>query len=219
MFGEKFHGIYFDKDSGAGGGAADTADSTGTEAKGEQVRADVENAGDDKAKSKQTAEKVTFTDAQQIAVDQIVKERLERAQRKAENEAEKLRKQAEEQSLLKNQEFEKLAEQRKTMVGTLEAQVLELTPYKEQAEKYKGAMEKIVKAQVDKLPPALKVLVEKLDPIEQITYMTEHAKELNIGIAGVPETKTNDTNEKLNEEARAKARNSNAKLVKGFFGG
>lgn len=216
---KKFNGVYFDKDSGAGGGAADTADSTGTKADGDQAKADVETAGDDKAKGKQAAAtKVTFTEEQQMAVDLIVKERLERAQRKAETDADKLRRQAEEQALLKNKEFETLAEQRKGKVGELEAQVLELTPFKEQAEKYKGAMEKIVKAQVDKLPPALKVLVEKLDPIEQMDYLSEHAKELNI-VAGVPETKTNDSNDKLSEEAKAKARNSNAKLVKGFFGG
>lgn len=213
-----FKGVYFDKDSGAGGGAADTVDSPGANGEGDPTKANAENAGDDKSKGKQTAAKVTFTEEQQMAVDLIVKERLERAQRKAEADADKLRIQAEEQALLKNKEFETLAEQRKGKVGELEAQVLELTQFKEQAEKYKSAMEKIVKAQVDKLPPALKVLVEKLDPVEQMDYLSEHAKELNI-VAGVPETETNDSNEKLSEEAKAKARNSNAKLVKGFFGG
>ena len=210
----KFGGLFFDID-GALGTAINTADSTGVEGNGHDDKAQAE-AGDEKGKQ---ALKVSFTPEQQSAVDLIVKERLERAQKKALADAEKLRKQAEEESLTKNQEFKTLADQRQGTITDLETKLKELEPLKEQAGRYRDAMLKIVQAQVSKLPPALKVLVEKMDPLEQMDYLAEHAKELNLAVDAVPETKINDSTQRLNKEALDKAKQNNAKLVKGFFGG
>lgn len=218
MFGQKgmgsFGGLYFEKDEAASA-AIDTADGTG--ATGEAENQPNAEAGDDKSKGEPN--KVTFTKEQQAAVDLIVKDRLKQAQRRAELDAEKLRKKAEEDALTKNQEFKTLADQRQVTITELEARIQEFEPLKDQAEKYKGAMLKVVQAQVAKLPPALKVLVEKMDPLDQMIYLGEHAKELNIAVDAVPETETSDSNNKLSKEAQDKAQRSNAKLVKGFFGG
>ncbi len=218
MFG--FKGVNFDKDSGNGGGGAgaDTADSTGAAGNGDQTITNADNAGDDKDKGKQS-QKVTFSPEQQAEVDMIVKERLAREKKKSEADADKVRKQAEEEALTKNKEFEQLAETRKAKVGELEAQVTELTQYKDLAEKYKGAMEKILDAQLSKLPLSIKALMARLDPIEKMEYLTEHAKELNIDVAAVPETDTNDSTNKLNQEALNKAKQNNAKLIKTFLSG
>lgn len=216
MFGNNsmgsFGGLFFEKDEAA----STTADSAGASGDGETHSA--AEAGDDKSKSKPT-QKVTFNEEQQAAVDLIVKDRLKQAQRRAEQDTEKMRRQAEEEALTKNQEFKTLADQRQVTITELEARIQEFTPLKEQTEKYKGAMQKIVQAQVSKLPTALKVLVEKMDPLEQMNYLAEHAKELNLAVQAVPETETSDSNQRLNKEAQDKAQRSNAKLVKGFFGG
>lgn len=221
MFGHKigmgsFDGLYFDID-GAPGIAGDTANSTGAGNTGGDSKVEAE-AGDGKEKSKQP-QKVTFTQEQQLAVDLIVKDRLAREKKQAEADAERQRKQAEEDALTKNQEFKTLADQRQNTITDLEARLKEFEPLKEQADKYKDAMLKIVQAQVAKLPPALKVLVEKMDPLEQMAYLADHAKELNINVDAVPETKTNDSTNKLNKEVQEKAKQNNAKLVKGFFSG
>lgn len=224
MFGNQFlgigHGVYFGQDDGAGGGDAAQDDPTDNSAgaNGEGDPASREQAGDDKGKQPAAA-KVTFTAEQQAAVDLIIKERLERANKHAEAESKRIQALAQEEALTKNKEFETLAEQRKTKVGELEAQVADLTPFKEQAEKYKAAMDKILSAQVAKLPKAIKVLIDKLDPIEKMQYIADHAKELNIEVLGIPETDTSDTDKKLNAEAEARAKTANKQLVKGFFGG
>jgi len=223
MFIKRFgfgNGLFLDDSAAGGGQASDTTteNSTGAAGEGDQAKANADQAGDDKDKGKQTT-KVTFTSEQQAAVDQIVKERLEREHKKSEANAEKARKAAEEEALVKNKEFETLAETRKTKVSELEAQIAELAPFKKQAEDYKAAMEKIVKTQVDKLPAPIKSLLERLDPIEKMQYIADHAKELNIEVIGVPETETNDSNNKLSEEAQAKAKKNNASMVKSFLSG
>lgn len=214
-------GLYFNQNDGGGDAAAtgnSTDNSAGATGSGDQAKPDAEQAGDEKDKGKQVS-KVIFTPEQQAEVDQIVKERLARAQKKAEADTEKARKQAEEDGLKKNQEFEKLAETRQAKIAEFETQLAELTPFKELAEKYKGAMEKMLQAQVEKLPKTIKVLIEKMDPLDQMQYLTENAKELNIDIKGVPETDTNDSTNKLNQEALNKAKQNNAKMVKTFMGG
>lgn len=211
-FGGSFGGLFFEKDEAA----SNTADGAGAIGEGE-THPNAE-AGDDKNKSKPT-QKVTFSDEQQAAVDLIVRDRLKQAQRRAEQDAEKMRKQAEEDALTKNQEFKTLAEQRQVTIAELESRIQEFEPLKDETAKYKGAMQKIVQAQVSKLPMALRVLVEKMDPLDQMNYLAEHAKELNLAVEGVPETETSDSTHKLNKEAQDKAQRSNAKLVKGFFGG
>jgi hypothetical protein len=210
-------GVYFNQTDGGGSATGDstTDDSAGANENGDQAKTDADKTGNDKDTGK-TA-KVTFSPEQQVELERVLKERLEREHKKSEAATEKVRKQAEEDALTKNKEFETLAEQRKTKVGELEAQVAELIPLKDQVEKYKGAMDTILKAQMAKLPKALLPLLEKLDPIEKMQYLADHAKELNIEVIGVPETDTNDSTHKLNEEAQAKARKNNANMVKTLF--
>lgn len=212
MFGKK-QIILFDE-SGAGGRNV-TGNGTGAADTGDDASAAAKNAGDTTKDGKQ--QKVTFTPEQQAAVDQIVKDRLAREKKKSDEDAERARKQAEEESLLKNQEFEKLANDRKKSIEDLQAQLNDLLPLKDQVEKYRSAMEASIKAQVEKLPPAVKVLLEKLDPIEQSQYLAAHAKELGIEFVPVPETDTGSSAGKLSKDAEEKAKQNNAKLVKGFF--
>lgn len=217
-------GKYFQQADGGGtaaaGAATSTDNSTGAQAvSGDQAAtANADQAGDDKDKGKPT-QPVTFTAEQQTAVDQIVKDRLAREKKNSEAAAEKVRKQAEEDALTKNKEFETLATTRQGKITELEAQVAELNPFKEQAEKYKSAIDGILKAQVEKLPKAIKPLVEKMDPLEKMKYLADNAKELNIEVIGVPETETSDSTNRLNEEAVTNAKKANAQMVKSFLSG
>ncbi len=209
---EKKKFILFDE-SGAGGSVTDNG--AGASSTSDEAGATAKNAGDATKDGK--AQKVTFTAEQQAAVDQIVKDRLAREKKKSDEDSERVRRQAEEEALLKNQEFEKLANERKARLEEMQAQLDELLPLKDQVSKYRTAMEASIKAQVDKLPAPVKVLLEKLDPIEQAQYLAAHAKELNIEYEPVPKSETGDSAGKLSKDAEEKARQSNAKLVKGFF--
>ena len=217
-------GLYFNQDDSSGNTATSadaqetTDDGAGDSGKANaQASASDKNTGEEKAKSHKAP---TFSPEQQEWIEkQLIPSRLQRAKFDADQVADKARKKAEEESLAKNQEFEKLAAQRQTDIETLTKQLAEATPFKEQAERYKVAIENVIKAQTDKLPASIKELLAKLDPIEKMEYLAKHAKELNIEVKGVPETDTDDKTDKLSKAEIEKAQRNNAKLVKSLFSG
>ena len=166
--------LYFEKDGGAGGGQSDdkddqkTDDSTGGE--------DAEKAG------KKKGVKVTFTPEQQALVDQQIGEARtkEREKAKAELDAEtaKAKKKADEAALKDKEEWKTLADQRQADIDELTKQKTELEPFKQQAEKYKKALDDILAAQKKKLPKHILTLIEKLDPVDAMAYITENAEAL-----------------------------------------
>jgi hypothetical protein len=165
-------GWFFQSDgAGAGGG---TDDSAGADAdKKKEESADGQNAGDDKGKAKK--EEKTFTQAE---LDQLIDDRLKRERKKTEAETEKARQKAEAAALEKNQEWQKLAEQRQARIDELETKTAELEPVKGQAEKYKSALEAQLAEQKKKLPKFILPLIEQMDPVDAMKYITEHAEEL-----------------------------------------
>lgn len=212
----KFKGLYLSQDDGSSTSATAgqaTDNSTGASGKAQDAQSE-QNAGKGQDKQGQSKEEKLFS---QTEVDNILKDRLAREKKKSEEDADKARKKAEDESLAKNQEFEKLATQRQSEIETLTQQLAEAESIKEQAEKYKAAIETMIKAQTDTLPAAIKELLEKLDPIEKIEYLAKHAKELNIDVKGVPETETGDSSTRLKQAELEKAKNNNAKMVKNFF--
>lgn len=209
----KLHGNWFGQDDGGGAATGQTTDNSTGASGSAQTQTD-QNAGKGDDKQHGTGEK-TFT---QSDVDQIVKDRLAREKKKAEEEGDKARKKAEEESLAKNQEFEKLANTRQAQIDELTKQLQDAMPFKEQAEKYKAAMDGLIQTQTDKLPASIKELLAKLDPIEKLEYLAKHSKELNVDVKGVPETDTGDPAEKLQQADLDKARTQNARFVKTLFG-
>lgn len=212
-------GLYFSPDGTPGGG---TGDGTGAEDDAaEKTKAEEKAKAEAEAKAKEKAGKDDDQEAgekkfSQADVDNIVKERLERAQKKAEQDAAKAAKKAEEENLAKNQEFEKLAKQRQTRVTELEAELETLKPFQEQAEKYKKALEADLKARTEKLPGHIKTLLEKMDPVEQIEYLTANAKELGVKFGGVPPTPQDESDKDLTKEQQDKARRDMANLARGW---
>jgi len=164
-------GWYFDKDEPGGGGTDDSA-----EGKADKKEESAEpKAGDDKDKGKAKKEEKTFTQAE---LDAIIDDRLKRERKKADDATEKARKAAEEEALKKNQEWQTLAEKRATEIDTLTKEKTELEPFKEQAEKYKTALTAILEKQKKALPKFVLPLIEKMDPVDAMTYITDHAEEL-----------------------------------------
>lgn len=182
-------GWYFDKDgAGAGGNPDDGAEDEPGKEKSEP---DKSEAGDDKKKAEE--EKV-YSKAEMEA---IVEDRLKRDRKKSEAAAEKARKEAEEAALTKNQEWQQLAEKRGRDLETLTAEKTELEPFKEQAERYKKALnDQLVKAK-EKLPKHILQLIDKMDPVDAMTYITENAEALGAKLDGFqPYSETPEGKEK-----------------------
>lgn len=198
-------GLYFDKDDSGSGGKTDDSTEEKTDKSADS------KAGDEKEKSK--AQEKTFT---QTELDQIVKDRLDRERKKHETEAEKARKDAEAAALEKNQEWQKLAEQRAKDNETLAKEKTELEPFKEQADRYRKALEGQLAKVKEKLPKYLLPLIEKMDPVEAMDYITEHAEELGakpLTYSETPEGKER----KLNDEDKKKAEQASSSLITRTF--
>lgn len=169
-------GWYFENDGSGSGGAKKKEDDPKTDdsAGGD----DAEKAG---KKKKEVAE-IAFTAEQQALVDQKIGEARtkEREKAKAELEAEsaKAKKKAEEDALKDKQEWQTLAEKRQADLDELTKQKAELEPFKGQAEKYKKALDDILAAQKKDLPKHIVELLEPMDPVDAMAYITKHAKDL-----------------------------------------
>ena len=172
LSGNLFKGVYFNQPDG-GGDSTEDGTGAGGDPDNKVTSPDGKNAGDDKKSPEKKG--APFTPEQQEYIEKvIIPERLKRAKYDADQIADKARKQAEEDALAKNQEFEKLATTRQTRVEELEKELGELRPFKDQADKYAAAITKIVDAQVEKLPEAVKVLVKKLEPLERMEIGRAH---------------------------------------------
>lgn len=191
MLGTK--GVYFDKVDGAGSPPAETVNSTGAEGQPEAKPAgNEEGAGKDEKK---------FSQAD---VDLILKERLERQKKHTEAETEKARKKAEDEALEKNKEFQQLAETRQKTISELEAQIETLKAVDETKGKYEGALKKYLSEASKSMPKHVLPLIEKLDVVEALEYITANAKELGINaLSTVPETPKEKGSGPTDEEKEA----------------
>lgn len=132
----------------------------------------------------------------QADVDRIVKERLEREKTAREKAAQKAREEAEAGALQKNQEWQTLGEQ---------------------VTRYKGALDKYLQAEKKDLPRYVLALLEKLDPVEQIEYISANREELGkpaskAGVPPSPEPKERT----LSEDEQQQARRSQAQIYQNF---
>jgi hypothetical protein len=78
---------------------------------------------------------------------------------------------AEAERLAKAQEWQTLAEKRQAALD-------ELKPYKDTADRYKGALAAILAVQRQGLASHVVELLDKLDPVDQLEYIAKHQKEL-----------------------------------------
>ena len=162
--------FYREADKGTGSGDSETADAAGI------------NSGD-KAKAEPT-----FTQAD---IDRILTERLERERKKSDDKARKAKEDAEAKALEEQSKFQELAQQRGTKVAELETSVTtmatELETAKATAERYQKALTNILAEQLKRVPEHLTSLLAKLDPVEQLEWLTNNGEKLS-STAGVPAT-------------------------------
>lgn len=205
----KYGGLFFDADRGTNGSAP--ADNGNPPAGG-----DGDKKPDPAQESGDKPDEKKFT---QKEIDAIIAERLAREKKNQEAAAEKARKQAEEDALVKNQEFQKLSDERGKRVAELEGQVSEMTSVREQADRYKGALEKYLVAEKKDLPKHVLTLLEKLDPVDQIEYIAANRAELGKppqeNLKGVPPS-PDPKERKLSDEEKAEARKGQASLYNRF---
>lgn len=108
------------------------------------------------------------------SIEDIVKQRLE-------SRREEDRREAERKALEEQNEF-------KTLYEAEQKKVEEFAPYKESAERYRGALETHLEAQKKDLPEHVKELLEKQDPVDQLDYLSKHRDQLVAAPQGVPQT-------------------------------
>jgi DNA repair exonuclease SbcCD ATPase subunit len=174
---------------------------TGTDATNETETGD--------APGQESGGEVAFTDEQQAKIDRIIAERLSRAEEKWKTKTEKVKakakEEAEREKLKQQEEWRKLAEQH-------EAELNEIKPQYESAseklERYQSALSGYLEAARDGVPQYVTDLLDRLDPVEQLTWLTEHADELskprapnlNAGEGGdeeVPQVRTDEQKQQL----------------------
>ncbi len=153
----------------------------------------------------------------QADVDRIVKERLEREKTARERAAQKAREEAESQALKQKQEWQTLAEMNATRAGELQARLGELEPLGDQMARYRSALEKSLADEKKDLPRHVVVLLEKLDPVEQLEYLAVNRAELGRDTRpeGVPATPA-ARQRSLSEDELDAARRGQAALYQNF---
>ncbi len=118
---------------------------------------------------KKTEEK-TFS---QTELEAIVKDRLERANRKAKTEADKAKTEAEQKALLEQGEYKTLAEQRASELATLTKDLEAANSHKETADKYKKALLDKLAVEKKSLPAHIVAILDQLDEIKQMEWLSD----------------------------------------------
>jgi hypothetical protein len=123
-----------------------------------------------------------FTQAQ---VDALIRDRLDRERKKADEAQRKAADEAEAKRLAEQNEFKTLAEKHA-------AKAAELEPYKAKAERYEAALTALLTEERKAVPEHLHPLLDRMDPAEQLEYIAGHRDQLappaNGAVAGVPPT-------------------------------
>ena len=153
----------------------------------------------------------------QADVDRIVRERLERDRALRERAAGKVRAEAEAVQLRDWRELEQQAREAEQRNMMLQVKVGELEPLGELAGRYRQALEKYLSAEKKDLPEHLSVLLEKLDPVEQLEYLSGHRQALMPGgrAEGIPASPA-PKERSLSEEDLEAARRGQASLYGNF---
>lgn len=172
-------GVYFDADKGAGsggGGQQPPANDPPKETPG-QGGTDGNAPGGEGPKSGE--DKVTLSAKElQDRIDNAVKDRLDRAKKKADADAAKAKTDAEAAQLEQNKEWEKLAGTQKARIAELEKQVADGATVAGERDRYKAALDGYVKTAKADLPKHILALLDKLDPVDQLAYIAENAAAL-----------------------------------------
>ena len=153
----------------------------------------------------------TFTQAD---IDRIVTERLDREKRVNEEKARKSAEEAAAKALKENSQFKELSETQATTLlnkeTALTAATGQVTTLTQERDKYKNALEQHVKERRTGLPDHITALLDVLDPLVQLDWLTKNAAALGTTHEGVPATPKAQGNlsEAQKKEAQERSRNN-----------
>jgi len=216
--GEAREALMMVEESTIGEGAGSTGEGPGVSATPHKLGPNSEAAAQAAAESAREQDKPVAMIFSQADVDRIVKDRLEREKSAREKAAAKLREDAEADALKKNQEWQTLSQKTEARANELQARVGELEAVGSQVERYKAALEKNLEAEKKDLPKHVLVLLEKLDPVEQLEYLAANREVLGKAgrtSEGVPSTPS-PRQRSLSEEDQEAARRSQAAIYQNF---
>jgi len=144
----------------------------------------------------------------QKRVDDMLRERLEREQKKAEKTAQKAREAALAEQAAKNGEWQQLAEQRAARLTDMETQLATLEATTTKAQRYEQALGKQVETLRREVPKHLLPLLDKLDVAEQLEWLAANREQLappkTTGVPATPRAQ-GSTDAAQQAEARAAA--------------
>jgi MFS superfamily sulfate permease-like transporter len=154
----------------------------------------------------------------QTAIDERLKKRLEREQRKAEELAQKARDEAEAKALADQQEWQKLAEKHgksaETLKAELDTRLADLEAVNQRIERAEEALAGYLKAEKEGLPESVLELLEKLDPVDQLAYLTKHRDALTSKADGVPPSPKPADLDQAGQQERGQRKQRMAKQVR-----
>ena len=128
------------------------------------------------AQSSSASTDKTFTQAE---LEAIIEQRLTRAQNKAKAEADKAKAEADARALVEQGEWKTLAEQRAARVAELEPLSVQLEQSKSDTKKYRNTISKFADAAKANVPESVRALLDKLDPIDQLEWISSNAASLS----------------------------------------
>ncbi len=114
----------------------------------------------------------------QSELEAIVKDRLERAKRKAKEDADKAKADADQKALAEQGEFKTLAEQRAAELETTKRELETAKTHEQAADKYRKALKDRLDVEKKAYPAHVVSLLDKLDPLEQLEWITANADAL-----------------------------------------
>ncbi len=218
MFKFGFGRVWFDKDGGAGGGAG-PGNGAGGNPPAPGAGGDAGTGGTGNAPGGQGGNQpgsnngtpptgsITFASEAEFQkkVDEMLKDRLEREKKKAEEAAQKAAANAEAEAAKKNGEWQKVAEAKEREIAENAKKLAELDAISGKATKFETALQKQLETLRKDLPASITALLDKLDAAEQLEWLAANRESLTKkGPDGVPATPPADggANEKATEEAR-----------------
>ena len=129
---------------------------------------------------------------------------LESAERARKKEADK----AEQDALAEQGEFKAMAEKAQARVTELEAEVTQIETLTEERDKYREAVATFAKEARDGIPDYVSELLDTMDPVAQLEYLTKHSKELrgsSKGLGGPGNSPGHGGTTKMTPEEQRKA--------------
>lgn len=166
-----------------------------------QTGSDQDRQGQAGAQNGGTGEDKVFSQAD---VDRIVSERMARERRKAEDEKRQAEQEAERKRLEEEGQFKEANDQLKADLKTAQDALKQAT---EERDAYRERLEVILKERREGLPAHLIALLDNLDPLRQLDWLTSNADQLRAGDdakrkKGVPPTPGADDTSEADKKQR-----------------